>query len=134
MKNRSSEAVHCREYTHGIVPYVRLPFGISSAPGIHRVMDILLQGIPGVVAYIDDILVTWSSDEEHLKAYETLSRLQKAGLRAQLKKCKFMMPSVDYLGIVSTRKNYILFWKRSTPSSKHHRVQAEVILGTTHLL
>ena len=87
--------------THkGLFRYVRLPFGISSAPGIfQRVMDILLQGIPGVIAYIDDILVTGPSDEEHLKALdETLSRLDKAGLRAQLKKCKFMMSSVDYLG------------------------------------
>ena len=86
--------------THkGLFRYVRLPFGISSAPGIfQRVMDTLLQGIPGVVAYIDDILVTGPSDEEHLKALdETLSRLDKAGLRAQLKKCKFMMSSVDYL-------------------------------------
>ena len=51
-----------------------------------------------MIAYIDNILVTGPSDEEHLKALdETLSRLDKAGLRAQLKKCKFMMSSVDYL-------------------------------------
>ena len=86
--------------THkGLFRYVRLPFGISSAPGIfQRVVDTLLQGILGVIAYIDVILVTGPSDEEHLKALdETLSRLDKTGLRAQLKKCKFMMSSVDYL-------------------------------------
>ena len=69
--------------THkGLFRYVRLPFGISSAPGIfQRVMDILLQGISGVVTYIDDILVTGPLDEEHLKALdETLSHLHKAGL------------------------------------------------------
>ena len=38
---------------------VRLPFGKSSAPGIFQcVMDTLLQGIPDMAAYIDDILVT----------------------------------------------------------------------------
>ena len=75
--------------THkGLFRYVRLPFGIPSTPGIfQRVMDTLLQGIPGVIP------------EEHHKALaEILSRLDKAGLRAQLKKCKFVMSSVDYLG------------------------------------
>ena len=39
--------------THkGLFRYVRLPFGISSAPGIlQHVMDILLQGIPGDSIY-----------------------------------------------------------------------------------
>ena len=46
--------------THkGLFQYSRLPFGISSAPGIfQRVIKSILQGIPGVVAYLDDILVT----------------------------------------------------------------------------
>jgi len=37
----------------------RLPFGISSAPGIfQRIMESLLRNIPHVVAYLDDILIT----------------------------------------------------------------------------
>ena len=69
--------------THkGLFQYNRLPFGVSSAHGIfQRVMESLLGNIPGVVVYIDDILITGKADEEHLVApEEVLKRLQKAGL------------------------------------------------------
>ena len=87
--------------THkGLFRYTRLPYGISSAPGIfQRVMENLLQGIPSVVVYIDDILITGATEQEHLQALEeVLSRLEKAGLRARKCKCRFMVPSIDYLG------------------------------------
>ena len=43
--------------THkGLFRYTRPPYGISSAPGIfQKVMEQLLQGIPHVTVYIDDI-------------------------------------------------------------------------------
>ena len=69
--------------THkGLFRYTRLPFGISLAPGIfQRVIDGVLQGIPGVMAYLDDILVTGMNDQEHLTALEeVLRRLESAGL------------------------------------------------------
>ena len=87
--------------THkGLFKYTHLPFGISSAPGIfQRVMESLLQGIPGVIVYLDDILITGPSDEEHLRALQqVLERLDKPGLRIRRDKCTFMSPSVIYLG------------------------------------
>ena len=75
--------------THkGLFRYNRLPFGVSSAPGIfQRVMESVLQGIPGVVVHVDDILVTRQTEAEHLASpKEVLARLSKAGLR--LKKNK----------------------------------------------
>ena len=66
-------------HTHkGLFQYNRLPFGVSSAPGIfQRVMESLLGDIPGVVVYIDGILITGKTDEEHLAALEeVLKRLQ----------------------------------------------------------
>jgi hypothetical protein len=84
----------------GLYQYTRLPFGISSAPAIfQRVMETLLQGIPNVSVYIDDILVTGRTQEEHLQnLQDVLSRLERAGLRLKRPKCAFMLPSFDYLG------------------------------------
>ena len=84
----------------GLFRYNRLPFGISSAPGIfQRVIESLLQGIPKVVVYLDDILVTGSTDEEHLQNLaEVLKRIQQAGLRLKKEKCEFLAKSVVYLG------------------------------------
>ena len=90
--------------THkGLFCYTRLPFGISTAPGIfQKAMETLLQGIPHVTyVNIDDILITGKNDVDHLQTLETvLEHLAKAGLRAKKNKCKFMVPSVDYLGYV----------------------------------
>ena len=84
----------------GLFRYNRLPFGISSAPGIfQRVIENLLQGIQNVVVYLDDILITGSSEEQHLKNLsEVLKRLQQAGLRLKKEKCEFLATSVVYLG------------------------------------
>ena len=58
--------------THkGLFQYNRLPFGVASSPAIfQRTMDTLLQGIEGVSVYLDDILVTGPTEEEHLKTLE----------------------------------------------------------------
>ena len=88
--------------THkGLFRFTRLPFGVSSAPGIfQRIMEGILQDIEGVVvAYLDDILIAAETEEEHLKILnEVLSRLEKAGLRVKLRKCEFLKSSVEYLG------------------------------------
>ena len=46
--------------THrGLYRYTRLPFGVASAPSIfQKTMDTILQGMDGVICYLDDILIT----------------------------------------------------------------------------
>ena len=86
--------------TRGLFRYTHLPFGISSAPGIfQRIMESLLQGILGVIVYLDDILVSAPNEEEHLcRLEQVFDRLEKSGLRAQENKCQFLVSEVSYLG------------------------------------
>ena len=89
--------------THkGLFRCTRLPFGISSAPGIfQKAMESLLQGIAHVTVYIDDILITGETESDHMQSLEeVLKHLVKAGLRVKKHKCKFMALSVAYLGYV----------------------------------
>ena len=74
--------------THkGLFRYTRLPYGISSAPGIfQKSMEGLLHGIPHVTVCIDDILITGETEAEHLQTLEeVLKQLAKAGLRVKKK-------------------------------------------------
>lgn len=84
----------------GLFTYNRLPFGVASAPAIfQRTMEGLLQGIPGVVVYLDDILVTGVNQDCHLETLEeVLTRLKEAGLRLKRGKCVFLADEVEYLG------------------------------------
>ena len=84
----------------GFYQYHRLPFGVASAPAVlQQTMERVLQGIPHVVVYIDDILLTGRDDHEHLETLKcVLGRLKEYGLRLKREKCFFMRPSVEYLG------------------------------------
>ena len=82
--------------------YNRLPSGIASAPAIfQRTMEGILQGIPNVSIYIDDILVTGDTKASNLEPpSKVLDRLQAAGLKLKKSKCEFMRDSVEYLGYI----------------------------------
>lgn len=89
--------------THrGLFKYNRLVFGLSSSPGIFsRIITNLVREIPGVVVFMDDILVTAKNKQLHIKTLNTvLSTLQKNGFRLNKDKCVFLADSVSYLGYV----------------------------------
>lgn len=87
--------------THrGLFWYTCLPFGVASAPAIfQKLMDSILKGIPRVICYIDDMLITGVSDQDHLQNLSlVLQQLTKHNIRVKKSKCEFLMPSVEYLG------------------------------------
>ena len=58
-----------------------------------------LQGIDGVVCYIDDLLIRGRTYEEHLKNLDVvLQRLMQYRVRLRKEKCKFLRPSVHFWG------------------------------------
>ena len=87
--------------THrGLYQYQRLPYGIASAPALWQgAMDQVLQGLNGVHCYIDDIILTGRTEEEHLETMDqVLTMLEENGLRENKEKCIFLTDSVEYCG------------------------------------
>ena len=84
----------------GLFQYSRLPFGISTTPSIfQRTMETLLQGLSGVGLYLDDILITKKTDQEHLNNLSAVLEMPAAaGIKLKLEKFSFMMTEVEYLG------------------------------------
>ncbi len=84
----------------GVFRYRRLPFGVSPAPEVfHRVIADVLQGLPGVIHYVDDVLVFGKTMAEHDKRLrEVLTRLRRAGFAISDAKCAFRKPAVVFLG------------------------------------
>ncbi len=62
-------------------------------------MESLFRGQKGVSIFIDDILVTGSTMEEHLVNLDrALQVLETANLRLNKSKCSFLQHSIEYLG------------------------------------
>ena len=94
-----SKKVETLNIHKGLYQVNRLPFGVASAPSMfQRIMESILQGLPDVSVYIDDILVTGKTPQEHLcKLDVVLTRLEEVGLRLKKEKCVFLLPVVEYL-------------------------------------
>ncbi|XP_058023852.1 uncharacterized protein K02A2.6-like, partial [Ahaetulla prasina] len=87
--------------THrGAFKCTRLQFGVSVAPGLFQnLMEWLLQGLPGVVPYFDDVLVSADNMEElGVRLRKVLSIFRSAGLKVKLNKCQIGVGSVEFLG------------------------------------
>ena len=87
--------------THkGLYGYRSLPFGLNCAPAIfQKIIDQTVAGIPGVVSYLDDLVVTGKTDQEHIaNLKKALDRLKTTGFRLKMEKCEFFQAEVRYLG------------------------------------
>src|SRR3569832_152361 len=86
----------------GLYEFNVLPFGLCNAPAtFQRLMDMLLAGLQwnSCLVYLDDILIFGKDFEEHLtRLRSVLLKIGEAGLKLRLRKCKFFLPEISYLG------------------------------------
>lgn len=86
----------------GHYEYNRMPFGLCNAPAvfqrlIHKVLS--TKKIPGVLAYMDDIIIASKTTAEGLENLRNvLDALREAGLTLNLSKCHFFCTTIEYLG------------------------------------
>lgn len=88
----------------GMFQFKVMPFGLScSAQTLQRLMDATFgpELEPNVFCYLDDIIVTSISFDDHLKHLKLVcDRLKKAGLTINFEKCSFFRKSLKYLGFI----------------------------------
>lgn len=84
--------------------WLRLPFGIKSAPEIfQRQMDQMLEGIPGARAIMDDILVAGTDEKEHdYNLQAVIDKATEYNLGLNFEKCQIKRKRVNYVGHVIT--------------------------------
>jgi hypothetical protein len=85
---------------YGRYRYLRLPFGISPAPEVfHRIVADVIQDMPGVMHFVDDVLVWGDTKEEHdARLKEVLKRFEASGFVFNPTKCEFGKKEVMFLG------------------------------------
>ena len=84
----------------GLFEFLRTPFGLkNAAQAFQRLMDTVCNGLDFVFVYLDDILVSSTSAEQHiLHLREVFHHLSTHGLVINVSKCQFGATTIDYLG------------------------------------
>ena len=77
-----------------------MPFGLrNSAQTFQCLIDTIFDNLPYLVSYLDDHLVSSTSEISHLAELRTVfERLAANGLTINPAKCVFMQPEVEFLG------------------------------------
>ena len=86
----------------GLFQFRCMPFGLTRAPGsFQRMINQMLQDLPFVTVYIDDILIHSASKEHHAQHLkQVFDRLSGATLTLRGCKCRIALSAVSYLGHV----------------------------------
>ena len=84
----------------GQYEFTRMLFGmVNSGATLVRGLRKILEGMPGVGSYIDDIVIYSDSWEDHIKTLKELfSRLRKARITARPTKCLLGASRMEFLG------------------------------------
>src|SRR5262245_48824296 len=79
-----------------------MPFGLKQAPGwFQMLMNEVFRPFVGrfLVIYLDDIIIYLKNEVEHIGHLEQVfKKLNEAVLQLNLRKCKFFLPELEFLG------------------------------------
>ena len=96
------EDVHKRAFVtpDGQYEFTRMPFGmVNSGAMLVRGLRKILEGMPRVRSYIDDIVIYSDSWEDHIRTLKELfGRLRKARITARPTKCLLGAGRINFLG------------------------------------
>lgn len=83
--------------------YLRLPFGLCSAPEVfHRTFENIFHDIPGIEVYIDDLVVWGENEKQHA---DRLNRMcKRKNVKFFKNKCKFGLSEVKYVGHIISKE------------------------------
>jgi RNase H-like domain found in reverse transcriptase/Reverse transcriptase (RNA-dependent DNA polymerase) len=91
---------------HGLYEYLRMPFGLVSAPAsFSRLMDHIFreQLEDYLLLFLDDLIIYSDTLEEHLEHLRKVFQiLREAKLKLKGKKCQFFLQEVSFLGHIVT--------------------------------
>ncbi|GFO32859.1 Pol polyprotein [Plakobranchus ocellatus] len=84
----------------GLMQWVRMPFGLVTAPATFcRLMGLVIGQTPDLLSYFDDTLVFATSWQQHIVALRTLlTLLRRHGLHVNPSKLSIGSSSVEFLG------------------------------------
>ena len=84
----------------GLFESVKMPFGLRNAAQMfQRFMDQVLRGVPAAYTYIDDVLISSPTPEQHLDDLRAVfTRLASHGIVINPNKCLFGVAQLDFLG------------------------------------
>ena len=98
-------AKESRQYTAlatplGLKQFTVVPFGLSISPAaFNRNIRQILQGIPNVEVFVDDVLVHTKDWAQHVGTLETIfQRFQEFGVSIKPSKCQLGKRSLEFLG------------------------------------
>jgi hypothetical protein len=85
--------------------FVGAPFGLKPLSSFYqRAMTKILEGIPGVIIFIDNIGIASKTLEEHISSIKAVvERLNAHNLKLNLKKCQWIETQIKFLGHIADK-------------------------------
>ncbi len=94
--------------THmGLYQFRKVPFGLCNAPA--KFSQLMTQVLGDAqykhcIAYLDDVVIYSKSFQDHMRHLDDVfRRLEMAGLKLKMSKCKFLQRKVEFLGHIVSK-------------------------------